>query len=181
MESIILTPPGPEHESEVWALRRELREARDPDSFAGCAGLEQCETYAAWLERLRLGADPATVPEGFVPASVYLAVRERDGRAVGVIDLRHHIDHPILGTWGGHIGYSVRPSERGKGYAPQMLRLCVEKARQRGIPRVLVTCHPWNTASERTILRCGGVLENEIAVDGGRIRRYWIDTENATV
>ncbi len=39
-----------------------------------------------------------------------------DNRVVGAIDLRHHIDHPILGTWGGHCGYSVRPSERRKGY-----------------------------------------------------------------
>ena len=181
MDQIRLTKPGPEHESQVWAMRRELMEARDPDNFAGCAGLEECESYGAWLERLRLGENPATVPEGRVPASVYLALRESDRRIVGIIDLRHHIDHPILGTWGGHIGYIIRPSERGKGYAPRMLRLCVEKARERGIPRVLVTCHTWNTKSERTILRCGGVLENEIAVDGGAIRRYWINTESASL
>ena len=49
-----------------------------------------------------------------VPSHMYLAVRKRDDKVVGVIDLRHHIDHPILGMWGGHCGYSVRPSERGK-------------------------------------------------------------------
>ena len=46
---------------------------------------------------------------------MYIAVRKTDDKIVGVIDLRHHINHPILGTWGGHCGYSVRPSERGKG------------------------------------------------------------------
>ena len=41
-----------------------------------------------------------------------------DNRVVGIIDLRHHIDHPIRSLWGGHIGYTVRPSERGNGNAP---------------------------------------------------------------
>lgn len=176
MDSIVLISPGPEHEKKVWELRQELRDAGDRDAFAGCEGLEEYDTYAGWLERLRLFSDPATVPEGFVDASVYLAVRPGDGRAVGIIDLRHHINHPILSTWGGHIGYIVRPSERGKGYAPQMLRLCVEKARQRGIERVLVTCHPENTASERTILRCGGAYENTVETEDGPVKRYWIDT-----
>ncbi len=181
MDRIRLTAPAPEHESEVWAMRQELMDAGDRDAFAGCEGLEEYDTYAGWLERLSLFSDPATVPEGYVNASAYLAVRVEDGRVVGIIDLRHHINHPILSTWGGHIGYIVRPSERGKGYAPQMLRLCLDKARQRGIDQVLVTCHPENTASERTILRCGGVLENEIATDGGTVRRYWIDTETASL
>ena len=177
MEEIKLTEPTIEYANEVWAMRQELRDAGDRDAFAGCEGLEEYDTYAGWLERLRLFSDPATVPEGFVDASVYLAVRQEDGRVVGIIDLRHHINHPILGTWGGHIGYIVRPSERGKGYAPQMLRLCVEKARQRGIDRVLVTCHPENIASERTILRCGGAYENTVDTEGGPVKRYWIDAK----
>ena len=173
----MLIQPGPEHEKEVWAMRQELMDAGDRDAFAGCEGLEEYDTYAGWLERLHLFGDPATVPEGYVDASAYLAVRVEDGRVVGIIDLRHHINHPILSTWGGHIGYIVRPSERGKGCAPKMLRLCLDKARQRGIEKVLVTCHPENTASERTILRCGGVYENTVDMDGGPVKRYWIDTE----
>ena len=177
MEEIKLTEPTIEYANEVWAMRRELRDAGDRDAFAGCEGLEEYDTYAGWLERLRLFSDPATVPEGFVDASAYLAVRQEDGRVVGIIDLRHHINHPILGTWGGHIGYIVRPTERGKGYAPKMLRLCLDKARQRGIERVLGTCHPENTASERTILRCGGAYENTVDTDGGPVKRYWIDAK----
>ena len=47
-----------------------------------------------------------TCPKGSVTSNTYLAVRQSDNRIVGVIDLRHHINHPILGLWGGHIGYS---------------------------------------------------------------------------
>lgn len=93
---------------------------------------------------------------------------------MGIIDLRHHIDHPILGTWGGHTGYSVRPSERGKGYATQMLRLNMEKAKEMGLQKLLVTCNEKNPASEKVILKCGGVYESTLPVKESRIKRYWI-------
>ena len=83
-------------------------------------------------------------------------------------------DHPVLSTWGGHIGYSVRPSERGHGYAKEMLRLNLENCRAIGINKVLITCARGNTASEKTILANGGVFESEITVDNEVIRRFWI-------
>ena len=105
---------------------------------------------------------------------MYIAVRKTDDKIVGVIDLRHHINHPILGTWGGHCGYSVRPSERGKGYAKEMLRLNMQNAKELGIEKLLVTCDVNNKASEKTILANGGVCENTIDVDGKQMKRYWI-------
>ena len=121
------------------------------------------------LARMERGAD------GSVPSSTYLAVRRSDDRLVGIIDLRHHIDHPILGTWGGHIGYSVHPDERRKGYATRMLQLDLENARKLGIQRVMVTCDDGNTASEKTILKNGGVYEKDVLVDGRVVKRFWIE------
>ena len=109
-----------------------------------------------------------------VPSHTYLAVRKSDDKVVGVIDLRHHINHPILGTWGGHCGYSVRPSERGKGYAKEMLRLNIQNAKAMGIDKLLVTCNVLNEASEKIIKANGGVFEKIIDVDGSKIKRYWI-------
>ena len=106
---------------------------------------------------------------------MYLAVRKSDDRIVGIIDLRHHIDPPILGTWGGHTGYSVRPSERRKGYAKEMLRLNIRNARTLGIKKMLVTCDETNKASEQTIISNGGIFEKSIEVEGTIIKRYWID------
>lgn len=106
-----------------------------------------------------------------------MAIRTTDQRVVGVIDLRHHIDHPILGTWGGHIGYSVRPSERGKGYATEMLKLNLLQARELGIKKVLVTCDVNNQASETVIQKNGGIFDQEILVDDSIIKRYWIIVE----
>ena len=109
-----------------------------------------------------------------VPSTTYLAIRQSDNRIVGIIDLRHHINHPILGSWGGHCGYSVRPSERGKGYAKEMLRLNIQNAKALGIEKLLVTCDADNIASEKTILGNGGVFESTIQVEGTEMKRYWI-------
>lgn len=174
MDQIILVCPSPEHAEQVMQLRSELIEANDADSFAGCSSLENFEDYSTWLDLRSQLEDPARVPAGKVPSSAYLAVRTCDHRVIGMIDLRHHIDHPILGLWGGHIGYTVRPSERGKGYAKEMLRLNLENCRARGLDRVMITCSPDNPASERTIIANGGVFEKDVIVDGEIIHRYWI-------
>lgn len=92
----------------------------------------------------------------------------------GVIELRHRIDTPILSSWGGHIGFSVRPSERRRGYAKEMLRQLLSVCRARGMGSVLVTCGSENIASERTITANGGVFDSEITVDGRKIKRFWI-------
>lgn len=174
MDEIQLIAPSAQYEKQILAFRREINEAHDKDAFAGCCHLGNCETLEEWLEQLHNRENPETCPRGGVPSNVYLAVRCSDDCVVGVIDLRHHIDHPILGLWGGHIGYSVRPSQRGKGYATEMLRLNLKKCRERGLEKVLITCSERNSASEKVIVANGGVLEKTISVDGENIRRYWI-------
>ena len=174
MGEIILIAPTAAYAEEIMQFRRELSRANDTDCFAGCGSLKRCETYAEWQNWLDEHASAETCPPGGVPSNTYLAVRRTDNRIVGIIDLRHHIDHPILGLWGGHMGYSVRPSERRKGYAKEMLRLNLENCRARGMERILITCSPDNPASEKTILANGGVFEKDITVDGETVRRYWI-------
>ena len=83
----------------------------------------------------------------------------------------------MLAAYGGHIGYSVRPSERRKGYAARMLREVLPFCRQLGLSRVLITCTPDNEASRRVILSAGGVYESTVfEADRNReLERYWID------
>ena len=70
---------------------------------------------------------------------------------VGIIDLRHHIDHPILSTWGGHIGYYVRPSERRKGYATKQIALALDYCKSLDIDKVLMSCTIDNIGSEKKV------------------------------
>ena len=174
-----LIAPCPEYADEIWAFRAEIleKDADNEDQFAGCMSLDSCISADEWIHICELRKSEETCREvgTEVPSNTYLAIRQSDNRLVGIIDLRHHINHPILGTWGGHCGYSVRPSERGKGYAKEMLGLNVKNAKKRGIEKMLVTCDSDNTASEKTILANSGVFESTINVDGTEMKRYWIN------
>jgi predicted acetyltransferase len=149
MENLTLVKPGPEHEAEVLAYRDEMIAAASV--LNGMGTLRDMVSYAQWLEDCRRMENADTLPPGLVTAEQYLYVREADGRVVGMIQLRHTLNAE-LASHGGHIGYSVRPSERRKGYAKRMLAACLAKGRERGLARALVTCLTENEASRRTIL-----------------------------
>ena len=111
--------------------------------------------------------------EGNVPASTFFAYdRERD-ILVGAVDIRHSLNEALLFD-GGHIGDGVRPSERRKGYATEMIALALDECRKLGIEKVLMVCNQENTGSAKSIQNNGGVLENEINVEGETVQRYWI-------
>jgi predicted acetyltransferase len=173
MSKIKLVKPTMEYSQDIMKYRDEF--IKSGDSMAGCGSLRDQETVADWLHELCLLENEETCPEGKVCSNTYLAVRVEDNTLVGIIDFRHHIDHPILGLWGGHIGYSVRPSQRRKGYAKEILKQVLEKCREHGLSKVLVTCDANNVASKKTILINGGVYERDVQVDGETIERYWIE------
>ncbi|HKM35444.1 MAG TPA: GNAT family N-acetyltransferase [Lachnospiraceae bacterium] len=174
MEEIRLIQPSMEYDKEIMQFRQELMEAADADSFAGCGSLAKYDTTKQWLQILERMESTDTCPKGSVTSNTYIAVRLQDNKIVGVIDLRHHIDHPILGVWGGHIGYSIRPSERKNGYGKEILRLDLLKCKERHMDKVMVTCSQDNQVSERVIIANGGVYEKSVYVDGELIKRYWI-------
>ena len=154
------------------ALVREFEEAGEdlvpfPLSFPHEDGF-------ALVERLAREARGEGLPEGFVSHSTYWLVLEGT-TVVGVSNLRHELT-PFLRHEGGHIGYGVRPSARGKGFGTEVLRQTLTRAAELGLERVLVACGADNERSIRAIVSNGGVLEadNVIAHDGAIMQRYWI-------
>ncbi len=171
-EKLILRRPTEGDEAVVWAYRQEF-ETLD-ESADGTGELRTVSTFEEWYRRCGDNSRAETVRPGRVPATPLLALRTSDGRLVGMINIRHTLNDYLL-NFGGHIGYSVRASERRKGYAEEMLRQGLAFCREElGLDRVLVTCDRDNEASRRTILSQGGVLEDERPEAGGVTQRYWI-------
>ncbi len=174
METLRLVVPAPLLEAQAAEYIAEHR-TNGEDTLYGCAELDKMESYAAWLRRLKNNRSEETAEPGWVASSTFFVVRESDGRLVGTVDIRHRLND-FLRQYAGNIGYGVRPSERGKGYAKEILRLALGIARELGLSRVMLACDEVNLPSRRTIESAGGVLEKQaIHPDGSPIRVYWID------
>lgn len=141
--------------------------------MCGAAGLDDAVTFEQWYEAFQDNLSKETVRAGLVSATTFLAVSENTDKLVGMIDIRHELNEHLL-NFGGHIGYSIRKSERNKGYATEMLALGLIECKTIGINKVLITCDKKNTASAKTMLNNGAVFENEVLNSDGITQRYWI-------
>lgn len=110
---------------------------------------------------------------GWVPDTTLFCLDKDRNIFVGAVNIRHYLNNELIKT-GGHIGDGVRPSERGKGYATAMIALALDECKKLGINKVLMCCDRDNIASVKSIVRNGGVLENEVEEDGQFVQRYWI-------
>lgn len=110
----------------------------------------------------------------WIPDSTYFCLDEERNIFVGAVNIRHYLNESLLFD-GGHIGDGVRPSERRKGIGTKMIALALEECKKLGIYKVLMVCNKSNVASAKTIINNGGVLENEINVNGVIEQRYWIE------
>lgn len=111
---------------------------------------------------------------GLVPDSTFFCFDEERNMIVGAVNIRHYLNDLLLLN-GGHIGDGVRPSERRKGIATKMIALALAECRKLGIKKVLMVCDKENMGSAKSIQNNGGILENEIEVDGVVKQRYWIE------
>lgn len=135
------------------------------------------EDFSAFVQALMDRREGKGLPEGYVPDSIFWLID--NGEYIGRVSVRHILNDSLL-KQGGHIGYTIRPSKRMKGYGSEILRLVLPKARELGISRVLVTCDVTNPGSRRIIEKNGGVLENEIEMGEGKPNklRFWITLPN---
>ena len=157
--------PGPEREADAAAYIREFRAYGS--QINGTGGLDRYgDDYGGWLKKLE--TDYTRKPGGEkVPARTFFLVREGDRRIVGMSNIRLALNERLR-RFGGNIGYSIRPTERGKGYNKINLYLGLKVCAEHGIDRVLLDADLDNPASWRTMEALGGT----------RVREYF-DDENA--
>ena len=167
---ITLKRPTKEYESEALAFKREFIENGET-TINGSELLDQMDSYDEWLKSVTDNISPDRVnPEGVV-TDTYFAFDE-DDNIVGIIDLRHELNDFLKDF--GNSGYSVRPSQRRKGYATEMLKLILERARQIGMDRLQLSVEPTNEASVKTITKNGGKYERSFTFEGIEADVYMI-------
>ena len=173
MEEFILTRPTSEYASQIKEYRQEFLDAGD--SMDGCGPLRRYEDPEEYIKVCKEYEDPKKVPSNLVPATQFLFVRKSDNRLVGMIQVRHCFND-YLEKYAGHIGYSVRPSERRRGYAKKMLKMTLPFCREIGLDKVLISCIDGNFGSEKTILANGGVYESTVHEpnEDRDLKRFWI-------
>ncbi|MGX7348821.1 GNAT family N-acetyltransferase [Dolosicoccus paucivorans] len=173
-ESFRFERPRQKHLKALEALKQEF--IQDGSSMDGSMNLKETEDIHQWLKEVKAMESKKTCPKNLVPHTLLLCIDKSTNEIIGSIQVRHELND-FLSRFGGHIGYSVRPTQRQKGYATKMLEaikpLCIDL----GLEKVLITCLKSNEASRRVILNNGGVYESTI-YDNNRqedIERYWIN------
>lgn len=174
MEELALKKVAIEYGEDIFSYKNEF--IYNNESMDGTGFLRNSNSPEEYIEKSLLN-ETEEVDGRKVTSTQFLAIRESDNRIVGMIQIRHILNEYLL-EYGGHIGYSVRNSERNKGYAKEELRQALIYCKDTlHIDRVLLTCASHNFASQKTILSQGGKKENEVLTEDKNcvIQRYWID------
>ena len=168
-DNIRLIEPTTKLKEDFRALAEEFIAAGD-DRYK-----EPITDFEAFIQLCTDEAVGRNLASARVPQSTFWLVRNEQ-RILACSRLRHTLN-PYLEEVGGHIGYDVRPSERRRGYGTQTLTLTLDKAREIGLKRVLITADSSNIASWRVIEKTGGVLHSESICreTGELLRKYWIE------
>ncbi len=173
MDVIELKLPALEYESRAEKFKKEFFD-RGETVINGSALYDRMD-FKEWLISTKNNANAQTVSQNWVVATTFFAIRKSDERIIGMIDIRHNLSKDFLAQYGGHIGYAVRPSERRKGYATQMLQLALNYVQSIGLQKVMLGCYSDNAASVKTIVKCSGILtETKPYADGKPMNIYWI-------
>lgn len=174
MEKVKLIEATIDYEKELIEYIREFQETGE--TIHGGADIQYKKNIEEWLQANENNKREETVEKNLMPASSFILIRENDKKLLGLLNIRHKLND-FLYRRGGHIGYSIKTTEREKGYGYEILRLALAEAKKLGLDRVLVTCDENNMASRKIIEKNKGVLENIVSIGEEELRRYWIEVK----
>ena len=152
---IKLIRPSKELKEKALAFKKEFFDNNE-SVINGSELLDNTDDYDQWLAAVTANTNPATVNPVWVLTDTFFAVDDNE-KIVGIIDLRHELNDFLKDC--GHCGYSVRPSERRKGYATEMLRQLKIIAKDSGMKDLQLAVERSNESSVKTILKNDGVYE----------------------
>lgn len=168
--NILLRPLNSSENEDVYQMFQEI--PAEEDGFENPAHGLSHEEFRVFCHR-RVGySQGLDLPEGHVPDTWYLLFV--DNKLVGLTKLRHYLNDYLL-NHGGHIGYGIRPSCRGKGYGKIILREVLQEASILEIDRVLLVIRDYNTASRKVCASNGGNLEKVVPGTVFNECFYWIE------
>ncbi|HAQ62294.1 TPA: GNAT family N-acetyltransferase [Candidatus Delongbacteria bacterium] len=125
------------------------------------------EQFTEYLDKNINFSEGIGLEEKYVPQTIYWLIV--NDKPVGIGKLRHYLNDNLK-IVGGHIGYSIRPSERKNGYGNLILQEILKEAQKMNINEVLLTCDEINIPSRKVIEKNNGVLES---MENGECK-YWI-------
>ena len=182
MEKFYLEIPSIDRKEEALDYLQEFIDYKsDINGSGGLNRLTKGMSYEEWLvDVINRMDDDYSKSIDRVPATTYFTVRESDNRIVGMVNLRHYLND-MLRQVGGHIGYSIRPTERGKGYAKVQLYLALLECKKLGVEEAMVDCVKSNIKSEKTINALGGVFDKEFYDQPHKrvLRNYYINVDES--
>ena len=168
---INLKRPTKEYEKEALAFKQEFIDNGE-NTINGSELLDRMDSYDEWLQSVTDNISAETVSPSWVVTDTYFAFDDND-RIVGSIDFRHELNDFLKDF--GNSGYSVRPSERRKGYATQMLGLIVKEAKEIGMDKLQLSVERTNEPSIKTIIKNNGKYERSFEFEGEEADVYMID------
>ena len=179
MEKFKLIRPTLEYKEQAIAYIQEFYQYNSKIHGVGSLN-KYLDDYEGWLEKLELYRNMVATEER-VPAETFFLIRENDNKIIGMTNIRFELNENLR-KYGGHIGYSIRPTERRKGYNKINLYLGLLESQKRGLKRVMLSCDKDNLGSSRTMLAFNAEFEREFFDDeiNHCIEQiYWIDVDSA--
>ena len=181
MEKLMYVKPSKEYEAQAIEYIQEFNEYNS--EIHGVGGLDKfLDNYDGWLQRLE-EIRKIMPNEELVPAETFFLIRERDNKIVGMCNIRLELNKRLM-KYGAHIGYSIRPTERRKGYNKVNLYYALLVCQENKIKEALLDCKKDNIGSSKTMKALGGVMLREYYNEEdvqAIVQRYKIDVDKSII